>query len=142
MSYHSPFGALRRHALAHVAPAAILVAFAAPAFAQRFERLEEINVVANSTPTPNDQTGSSVTVVTAEQIQQMQRRSAPEILQTVPGLNVVQTGGPGGYTTVFMRGTNANHVKVLIDGIEANDPATANGVFDFGQLLAGDIERI
>lgn len=142
MSSHSPFGALRRNALAHVAPAALLLVLAAPASAQRVERLEEINVVANSTPTPNDQTGSSVTVVTAEQIQQMQRRSAPEILQTVPGLNVVQTGGPGGYTTVFMRGTNANHVKVIIDGIEANDPATANGVFDFGQLLAGDIERI
>ena len=30
----------------------------------------------------------------------------------VPGLNVVQTGGPGGQTSVFMRGTNSNHVKV------------------------------
>ncbi|MCB1575733.1 MAG: TonB-dependent receptor, partial [Xanthomonadales bacterium] len=83
-----------------------------------------------------------VTVVTAEQIQQMQRRTAPEILQALPGLNVVQTGGTGGYTNVFMRGTNANHVKVLIDGIEVNDPASANGTFDFGQLLAGDIERV
>ncbi|MFO1168327.1 MAG: TonB-dependent receptor [Rhodoblastus sp.] len=138
-------GHFRLRTLAHVAPAALLAVFAAAAHAQqeqRTERLEEINVVANSVPTPNDQTGSSLTVITAEQIQQMQRRSAPEVLQTVPGLNVVQTGGPGGYTTVFMRGTNANHVKVLIDGIEANDPAAANGTFDFGQLLTGDIERI
>jgi len=109
---------------------------------QRVERLEEINVVATSSPIPNDQTGNSVTVVTSEQIQQMQRRSAPEILQTVPGLNVVQTGGPGGLTAVFMRGTNANHVKVLIDGIDVNDPGSADQTFDFGQLLAGDIERV
>ena len=135
-------GQTRLRALAHVAPAALLILLTTGAHAQRVERLEEINVVANSVPTPNDQTGSSVTVITAEQIQQTQRRSAPEILQTVPGLNVVQTGGPGGYTAVFMRGTNANHVKVLIDGIEVNDPASANGTFDFGQLLAGDIERI
>lgn len=135
---------VRRRLPARIAPAALLLisgnAFAQQA--QRVERLEEINVVATSTPTPNDQTGSSVTVVTAEQIREMQRRTAPEILQSVPGLNVVQTGGAGGYTNVFMRGTNANHVKVLIDGIEVNDPASANGTFDFGQLLAGDIERI
>ena len=138
-------GRARLRSLAHVAPAALVLTLSSGAFAQdgqKVERLEEINVVATSTPTPNDQTGSSVTVVTAEQIQQMQRRSAPEILQTVPGLNVVQTGAAGGYTSVFMRGTNANHVKVLIDGIEVNDPASASGTFDFGQLLAGDIERI
>ncbi len=135
-------GNARRRALSHVASAALVVLMSGDALAQGVERLEEINVVATSTPTPNDQTGSSVTVVTAEQIQQMQRRTAPEILETVPGLNVVQTGGAGGYTTVFVRGTNANHVKVLIDGIDVNDPASANGTFDFGQLLAGDIERI
>jgi len=41
-----------------------------------------------------------------------------------------------------MRGTNSNHVKVLIDGIDVSDPSSPNGAFDFGQLLTGDIERI
>ena len=41
-----------------------------------------------------------------------------------------------------MRGTNSNHVKVLIDGIDVSDPSNPNDAFDFGQLLAGDIERI
>ncbi|MFV0279423.1 MAG: TonB-dependent receptor plug domain-containing protein [Rhodoblastus sp.] len=144
MSIQFPSAACRG-VLSHVAPAAILVAFSAQASAQqagRVERLEEINVVTTSTPTPNDQAGGSVTVITSEQIQKLQRRSAPEILQTVPGLNVVQTGGPGGYTSVYLRGTNANHVKVLIDGIDVSDPGSANLTFDFGQLLAGDIERV
>ena len=61
---------------------------------------------------------------------------------TVPGLNVVQTGGPGGQTSVFIRGTNSNNVKVLIDGIDASDPSVVNGAFDFAHLLTGDIERI
>ena len=66
----------------------------------------------------------------------------PDALSTVPGLNVVQTGGPGGQTSVFMRGTNSNHVKVLIDGIDVSDPSITNGAFDFAHLLTGDIERI
>lgn len=90
--------------------------------------------------TPSNETASSVTVITAKQIEQEQRRSVPDVLRTVPGLNVVQTGGPGGLTSVFMRGTNSNHVKVLIDGIEVSD--TANRSFDFGQLSTFDIERI
>ena len=60
----------------------------------------------------------------------------------MPGLDVVQTGGPGGQTSVFMRGTNSNHVKVLIDGIDVGNPSITNGAFDFGHLLTGDIERI
>ena len=60
----------------------------------------------------------------------------------MPGLNVVQTGGPGGQTSVFMRGTNSNHVKVLIDGIDVSDPSNPNQSFDFGQLLTGDIARV
>ena len=60
----------------------------------------------------------------------------------MPGVEVVQTGGPGGQTSVFMRGTNANHVKVLIDGIDVSNPSITNGAFDFGHLLTGDIEKI
>jgi vitamin B12 transporter len=93
-------------------------------------------------PTPSDQSASSVTVITADQIESQQFRTVPDALATVPGLNVVQTGGPGGQTSVFIRGTNSNHVKVLVDGIDVSDPSNPNGSFDFGQLLTGDIERI
>jgi vitamin B12 transporter len=93
-------------------------------------------------PTPASQVASSVTVITAGDLEREQRRTVPDALKTVPGLNVVQTGGPGGQTSVFMRGTNANHVKVFIDGIDAGDPSSPNGAFDFAHLLTGDIERI
>jgi vitamin B12 transporter len=103
----------------------------------------DATVVSPSTVvTPSDQSASSTTVITADQIESQQLRTVPDALMAVPGLNVVQTGGPGGQTSVFMRGTNSNHVKVLIDGIDVSDPSNPNASFDFGQLLTGDIERI
>lgn len=102
-----------------------ILAAAAPAVAQNAPAtvaLDEIVVSATGTPTPAREIASAVTVITARDIEQQQRRTLPQALATVPGLNIVQTGGPGGLTSVFMRGTNSNHVKVLIDGIEANDP--------------------
>ncbi|HEY8669529.1 MAG TPA: TonB-dependent receptor plug domain-containing protein [Terriglobales bacterium] len=104
--------------------------------------LPTISVSATTIPTPADQLASSVTVISAEDLQRNQRQTIPDALNAVPGLNVVQTGGPGGQTSIFMRGTNSNHVKVLIDGIDVGDPSTPNGAFDFAHLLTGDIEQI
>jgi vitamin B12 transporter len=91
---------------------------------------------------PSGQTASSLTVTTAQDILTRQYRTAPDALNTVPGLNVVQTGGPGGQTSVFMRGTNSNHTKVLIDGIDVSDPSNPNGSFDFAHLLTSDIQQL
>jgi vitamin B12 transporter len=109
------------------------------------------NTTANASPAvvvsptgavmPADQTASSITVITAQDIATQQHRTVPDVLGTVPGLNVVQAGGPGAQTSVFMRGTNSNHTKVLIDGIDVSDPSNANGAFDYGHLLTSDIEQ-
>jgi vitamin B12 transporter len=104
--------------------------------------LPTITVSATTIPTPTDQVASSVTVITAADLQRDQRKTVPDALNAVPGVNVVQTGGAGGQTSIFMRGTNPNHVKVFIDGIDASDPSSPAGNFDFGHLLTGDIERI
>ena len=105
---------------------------------------EQVAVVVSATrvPTPAIEVASSVTLITAEDIEARQERTISDVLKDVPGLNVVQTGGPGGVTSVFIRGTNSNHTKVLIDGIDVSDPSNSTGAFDFGQLLTTDIERI
>jgi len=106
-------------------------------------QLGTIDVIsATGVATPESQVANSVTVITAEQMERDQRRTLPDALATVPGLDIVQTGSPGGLTSVFMRGTNSNHVKVLIDGIDVTDPSNANQTFDFGQMLTADIARI
>ncbi len=104
--------------------------------------LPPLVVSATQIPTPQNEIASSVTVITAEDLEREQRRTVPDALNAVPGLNVVQTGGPGGQTAIFMRGTNSNHVKVFIDGIDVGDPSSPNGAFDFAHLLTGDIAQI
>src|SRR5579864_5252021 len=121
-----------------------LTLLAQAARAQNTVTLPPIDVATSPTtiPTPVDQIASSVTIITAEDLERDQRRTIPDALNAVPGLNVVQSGGVGGQTAIFMRGTNSNHVKVLIDGIDVGDPSTPNGAFDFAHLLTGDVERI
>lgn len=104
--------------------------------------LPEVSVSATGIATPLDQVGSSVTVITAADIARQQRRTLPDVLNNVPGLNVVQTGGPGGQTAIFMRGTNSNHVKVLLDGIDIGDVSAPNGAVDLAHIATGDIERV
>ncbi|WP_410051541.1 TonB-dependent receptor domain-containing protein [Bradyrhizobium sp. SZCCHNR1085] len=91
---------------------------------------------------PAAQAASSISIVTAKDIQTQQYRTVPDLLSTIPGLNVVQAGGPGGQASVFVRGTNSNHTKVLIDGIELGNPATPNGAFDYAHLLTADIQQL
>jgi vitamin B12 transporter len=104
--------------------------------------LPPVVVSATTVPTPARELGSSVSIITAQDIEREQLRTVPDALKTVPGVEVVQTGGPGGQTSVFIRGSNANHVKVLIDGIDVSNPSITNGAFDFAHLLTGDIEKI
>jgi vitamin B12 transporter len=101
-----------------------------------------IVVTATRIPTPQAEIASSITVVTADEIADRQVETLPDLLKQTPGLNVVQTGGPGGQTSVFMRGTNSNHTKVLVDGIDVSDPSNPGGAFDFSQLLTEDIEKV
>jgi vitamin B12 transporter len=115
---------------------------ASTANANEQPELQTIVVTATRIPTPELEIASSVTVVTAEEIAARQIRTLPDLLKEIPGLNVVQSGGPGGQTSVFMRGTNANHTKVLIDGIDVGDPSSSNASFDFGQLLTQDIQKV
>lgn len=118
----------------------IALTTATRAFAE--DTAETVVVSATRIPTPQSQVASSITVITADDIAAKDLQTLPDVLQDVPGLNVVQTGGPGGQTSVFMRGTNSNHVKVLVDGIDVGDPSSSNDTFDFGQFLTPDIAKI
>jgi len=84
--------------------------------------------------------GTAVTVVTGDDLQRQQIRHAADALRSLPGVSVNRTGSPAGLTQVRIRGAEANHTLVLIDGIEAN--AGSSGEFDFSDLMIEDIERI
>jgi len=103
---------------------------------------ENVVVTATRIATPVDQVASAMTVIDAADIEARQQRSLPDVLRGVPGLNLVQSGGEGGQASIFMRGTNANHTKVLVDGIEMSDPSSPSGAFDFGKFNSADIARV
>ncbi len=102
---------------------------------------DETLLTPTRTESPRALTGSSVTVISRQQLQQSGQRTVLNVLRPVPGLKIVQSGGPGQTTSAFMRGANSNHTKVLLDGMPINDP-TANRTFDFSNLTLDNVERI
>lgn len=112
-----------------------------PAPAAQPAAADQLAVISPTTiATPIDQVPNSVSVITGQQLQTQHFVAAPDALQAVPGLNVVQTGGPGGLSSIFIRGTNSDHVKVLVDGVDVSSPYDSR--FDFSQLLTAGLERI
>jgi vitamin B12 transporter len=111
---------------------------------QNATRLELGKVVVSATrlETPLREVASSMTVIDEQEIEQRQARTATEVLRSVPALDVVQTGGPGGQTSVSIRGAESDHTLVLIDGVEMNDPSDLGRSFNFASLSTENIERI
>lgn len=115
--------------------------YCAPTYADSELPLEAVVVTASRTPVPIDQSGSSITVITRDEIEQRQVIHVADLLRGVPGLAVSRAGTFGSQTQVRVRGAEANHVLVFIDGVEANDPAIGDE-FAFEHLTTYDIERI
>ncbi len=88
------------------------------------------------------ETGQSVTVIEHRDLERRQSTSVADLLSTTPGVTVSRNGGPGQPTAVRIRGAEGDQTLVLIDGVRVNDVAATGGAFDFGNLLAGNIERI
>lgn len=101
-----------------------------------------VTVSAARRPIRADEIGTALTVVTEQQIKLQQRRTLADILIRQPGLNLVQTGGMGGTSFIYMRGNDSNEVKVRLDGMDINDGSGASGAFDAGQFMTDGMGRI
>lgn len=84
--------------------------------------------------------GSSVTVLDSDALDKRQTRVLSDILRDVPGLAVSRSGAIGNSTQVRIRGSEANHLLLFIDGIKATDPYL--GEYDFGGLIADENARV
>jgi len=87
-------------------------------------------------------TGTSISVISEEEILDQQSVSVSELLQELPGVNVTQSGSFGSQTSVRIRGAESDQTLVLVNGIRVNDPSAPDGSFDFGNMLTENIERI
>jgi len=99
----------------------------------------DVTVTAAATPVLEAQIGVSVTVLDSSTIQSLGNTDLLEPLRTVPGAAVVQIGGRGGTTSLFIRGGSSNFNKILVDGVPAND---IGGGFDFGDIATTGIDQV
>lgn len=116
----------------------VCILYMAPVLAEPAER---IVVTGSKIPRTLAKTSESITIITAAEIERYQYRNLSEALLSVPGLHVSTSGGLGAQTSVFVRGSESNHVLVMIDGMKVNDPVMG-GTFEFSELLLSHVERI
>ena len=103
---------------------------------------EDIVVTATRTPTLKTLLGSSVTVITAEELEKMQLPAVADILRRTPGINIQQNGPTGTSSVAKFRGLEEEQTLVLMNGVRQNDPGDFRGRFNFEHLMVSNIERI
>ncbi|MAW79574.1 MAG: hypothetical protein CMI63_05000 [Parvularcula sp.] len=103
---------------------------------------DKIIVSALRRPTPVSETGSSVSVITAEEIIERQYIFAADALRDAAGVAIAQNGAAGGASSARIRGASSGQTLVVIDGVVANDPSAPQGGFNFANLDASTIDRI
>ncbi len=106
------------------------------------DEIDTITVVGSRLDQPLQETGTSVSIITAEHIEALGVDFAVDALATVPGVTVNQNGGAGSLASVRIRGASSEQTLVIIDGVVTNDPSSPGGGYNFATLDAANIERI
>jgi outer membrane receptor protein involved in Fe transport len=83
--------------------------------------------------------GSSVTVISHEEIENQGAETVADSMRNVPGVEINQTGQQGAVTSAFIRGGNSNYNLVMIDGIPLND---FGGGFDLAPLATAGVDQV
>ena len=118
-----------------------LLSFNLQASAANTQRVEEVIVSASLLPLEVARSANAITVIDSEQIKSRAALSVSDLLRDVPGLAVSRSGVLGSLTDIRARGAEANHLLVLVDGVEINDPSQGDQL-NWGTLSTTGIERI
>ncbi|AWV08532.1 TonB-dependent vitamin B12 receptor [Marilutibacter maris] len=124
-----------------LAVAAVLAASAAPqVHAQQATELDEVVVTANRTAVSVDDTLVPVEVIDRATIERSQARDLTDLLRGRAGISIANQGGTGKLSTLFLRGSESDHVLVLVDGVRIG--SATSGLASFQDLPLALIERI
>ena len=104
--------------------------------------LEEVVVTSSRVPTTLRETGTSVSVLLQEEMQQRGFLSLPDILRTQPSVAVSNNGGAGKVTSLRIRGEEGYRTMVLLDGIDIADTSSPQVSPRLEQLLTAGLERV
>lgn len=121
---------------------AVSAVLAAPVQAQSDDasKLDAIVVTATRTAVTVDDALAAVDVIDRASIERSQARSLPELLRGRAGMTLVNQGGLGKLTTLFLRGAESDHVLVLVDGVRVG--SATSGLVALQDLPLAEIERV
>ncbi len=102
--------------------------------------LETITVTANRSATSIDDSLATQVVITRADIERIQPKSVLDMLSTVPGLDISTNGGRGQASSVYMRGANAGHTLVLLNGVRISSASL--GSTNIQSIAPELVERI
>ncbi|MBP7817935.1 MAG: TonB-dependent receptor [Phenylobacterium sp.] len=104
--------------------------------------VSELIVTAARGPQERAKVGQSVTVLTAADIEASQQLLVSDLVSRTVGVAYSRNGGPGGVTTLRIRGAEGDQTVAVVDGVKINDPSAPGGGYNFANLLTGDVARI
>ncbi|NNL90092.1 MAG: TonB-dependent receptor [Marinicaulis sp.] len=116
--------------------------FLSVGLAPDFAAAEEIIVSATRTPRLAAQTGSAVSIITAEEIEARQYNFVADALRDTAGVSIARNSSIGGVASARIRGAGSGQTLVVVDGVVVNDPSAPQGGFNFANLDVVDIDRI
>lgn len=117
-----------------------ILPFAQNLFAAEIEELEVIKVTSSRDTLTTKNFPGSLTIFNEQEIETKQHQTVEDLLRGELGLDVVQSGGQGQQTSIFMRGQGSKSTLVVIDGVRVN--SNTAGLYDFGDLTLDNIEKI
>lgn len=104
--------------------------------------MEPVVVTASRLTSPLSQVGSSVTIITNEDLKAGGFTSLDEALELVHGLDVVQSGGPGQLTETYIRGANSGRTLIMVNGVELNDAIEPGRAVNLAHVTLDNVEKI
>lgn len=133
-----PIKALPLRVCARLTLSALALSAASTTLAETSETFDTMTVTANRMPTENAL--APTTVITRADIDRLQINDLPTLLSRFPGIEMTMNGGLGKQSSIYMRGTNSDHVLFLVDGVKWF--AATNGGATIQDFPVSQIERI
>lgn len=101
---------------------------------------ERVVVTANRSVQPLSSVLADISYVDRTSIERSGAYDVAELLARLPGIEFARNGGPGSTTGVFIRGGEARHAAVYIDGVRVDLQSTGGAAWE--QLPLDQIDRI
>jgi vitamin B12 transporter len=116
------------------------LAFAPSVYSAENIELDDVVITASRVEQPRESVVADVTVINREEIERAGSDSLTDILRRQPGVQISANGGAGTASNIYLRGTNSDHLIVLVDGLRIN--SVTLGTTAFESIPLSQIEKI